>query len=316
MDEFTGLIGRNNELNAGLVTLRKGGNLLLTGPAGVGKIALLRGLYNAMRGERPCLWVSQGAAKEQAYQLAVQTFEQIGLVVPPSLIAKRFQNAARKNGVQWKMIERSVGRMPARECITMVVDSLMANGETVPLVYFESLELPPSQAVFFTSILEVAQVAACMDTSNRRIRIQRVLWKFPEQDRITVKPLPQEACREIAEQWLRKFPIRFDSERTRAAFLRSVEQDSGGMPVAIKGMLETASTESVVTRELVRGFVHEAGVTYIDMTPVVVLLAGGIMAARYIGRGIGNVELTLLAGIGMGLLLVIRFFIMPMMLRK
>ncbi len=316
MDEFTGLIGRNSELNTGLVTLRKGGNLLLTGPAGVGKIALLRGLCNAMRNERPCLWVSQGSAKEQAYQLAMQTFEQIGLVVPASLVPKKFQKTARKNGVEWKMIDRTVSRMPAKECIGMVVDSLEAKSETIPLVFFESLELPPSQATFFTSILEVAQVAASMDETNRRIRIQRVLWKFPEQDRLVIKPLPQEACREIAEQWLKKFPIRFDSERTRAAFLRSVEQDSGGMPVAIKGMLETASTEPVVTREIVRGFVHEAGVTYIDLTPVIVLLAAGIMAARYIGRGIGNVELTLLAGMGMGLLLVIRFFIMPMMLKK
>lgn len=316
MDEFTGLIGRDRELESGLATLRKGANLLITGTAGVGKIALLRGLFNAVKGEKVCLWVPQGAAKDQAYKLALQVHEQLGLVVPESLVPKRHQVPARKHGVQWKWIERSVRRMPAKECMNMVVDSLEAHSDQVTvLAFFEALEMPPTQAEQFVRILEIAQVAACMDDTNRRVRIQRILWQFPEQERIALKPLPQEACRQIAEQWLKQFPVRFDSDRTRAAFLRAVEQDSGGMPVAIRGMLESAAIEPEVTRATVRGFVHEAGINYVDMTPVVILLAAVIMAARYVGRGIGNVELTLLAGIGMGLLLVIRFFIMPLMMK-
>lgn len=314
MDEFTGLIGRDREIESGLTTLRKGANLLITGPAGVGKIALLRGLYYALRAEKTCLWLPQAPAKDQAYKLAVQIHEQLGLLVPENLIPKRYQNQARKHGVRWQWIERSVRRMPAKECLAMVVASLEAQAERITaLAFFEALEMPPAQAEQFVKILDIAQVAACMDDTNRRVRIQRILWQFPEQERIALKPLPQEACREIAEQWLKKFPIRFDSERTRAAFLRAVEQDSGGMPIAIRGMLESAATEPEVTRAAVRGFVHEAGVRYLDMTPVVVLFAAGIMAARYIGRGIGSSELYLLAGIGMGLLLVIRFFVMPLM---
>ena len=38
----------------------------------------------------------------------------------------------------------------------------------------ETLEVPPSQAELFAVILDCAQVVACMDDSNRRVRIDRL----------------------------------------------------------------------------------------------------------------------------------------------
>jgi hypothetical protein len=42
-------------------------------------------------------------------------------------------------------------------------------------------------------------------------------------------------------------PIRFADERTRARFVRHVAQDSGGVPAAIRGMLERAEAEEEIT---------------------------------------------------------------------
>lgn len=306
------LVGRDRELQSGLATLRKGANLLITGRAGIGKTALLRALHDTLADERPCFWIPDGTAKEQAYELARQTHESVGLRVPEMLIPRRFLGRARREGVRWHWIERSVRRMPSKECVLMVADSLAANGAEV-LVFMESLELPPTQAEQFAAVLEVVQVAACMDSTNRRERIRRLLWQFPDQQRIELRPLTRDASREIAERWLRENPVRFESDRVRSVFLRAVEQDSGGVPAAVMGMLESAANEPEITRAKVREFAHEAGVTYIDMTPVVILGVAGVIAARYIARGVGSTELYVLAGIGIGLAVAVRFFVMPMM---
>ncbi|MBK5942677.1 hypothetical protein [Halorhodospira halophila] len=62
--------------------------------------------------------------------------------------------------------------------------------------------------------------------------------------------------------------MRFEPPRVQAAFLRAVVQDSGGVPAAIEGMLEQTASEPAVTRAKVRAFAYEAGMRYLDMTPV------------------------------------------------
>lgn len=53
--------------------------------------------------------------------------------------------------------------------------------------------------------------------------------------------------------------MRFESERVREAFLRAVGQDSGGVPAAIRGMLEGASSEAEVTRARDDARLHAQG---------------------------------------------------------
>lgn len=239
------IVGRDRELKRGLATLRKGTNLLITGRAGIGKTALLAALYAALEDERPCLWIPEGTAKEQSYHLAKQAHQRVGLRVPETLIPARFLGRARREGVHWHWIARSIRRMPSRECVAMVADSL-ATSDAPLLVCMESLELPPSQAEQFAVILEVAQVAAGMDSTNRRERIRRLLWRFPEQERIDLRPLSREASRSIAEQWLDENLVRFESPRVRSAFLRAVEQDSGDLNKALKMAEKSAHIDATL----------------------------------------------------------------------
>jgi hypothetical protein len=138
-----------------------------------------------------------------------------------------------------------------------------------------------------------------MDAKNRRVRIEKLLWQF--QATIELGPLSQKQARTIAERWLEASPIRFPSQRVRASFLRHVAQDSGGVPAAIEGMLIAAANDGEVTPAKVRAYAHEAGVTYLDMTPVVILGAVVFMAMRYISRGISETELLVLSGVGSAL---------------
>jgi hypothetical protein len=300
--EITGFVGRDHELKLAEVALAKGNNLLVTGRAGIGKSAFLRELHARLSTGRVCLWVPEGNVKAIAYELARQVHERVGLTVPESLVPMRHRMRARRTGqVRWEWIGRTLGRLPVRESIELVARSLAGKGV---LIFIESLEVAPTQAEFFALLLEQAQVAAAMDDTNRRVRIDRLLWRFRE--RIELKPLPAAQCRAIAEQWLVARPVRFESERVRMAFLRAVEQDSGGVPAAIRGMLEAAAAEAEVTRATVRAFTHKAGVRYLDMTPTLVLGLMAVVAGRYIARGINSNELYILSGIGIALFIGVR----------
>lgn len=302
MDETTGFIGRDRELTLAEAALAKGNNLLVSGRAGIGKSAFLRALYERLVRVRVCLWLPEGNVKAVTNDLARQVHALVGLSVPEDLVPQRYRMKLRRVGrVEWEWINRVVTRLPARESMELVARSLK---DRDALVFIESLEVPPTQAEFFTVLLDNAQVAAAMDDTNRRVRIERLLWRFRE--RVELKPLPAADCRAIAEQWLATRPVRFESDRVREAFLRAVEQDSGGVPAAIRGMLEAASAEAEVTRATVRAFMHRAGVRYMDMTPTLVLGMMLVVAGRYIASGLNNNELYILSGIGIALFLGLR----------
>jgi len=155
---------------------------------------------------------------------------------------------------------------------------------------------PPTQAAALHELAEVAQLAACMDVDNRRVRIQRLLWRF--QREVQLQPLTKGQVRTLAERWLESHPIEFDSDRVRESFIRAVQLDSGGVPAAVEGMLVAATNDGEVSRSRIREYRHEAAAVYWDMTPLLMVLVIGFMALRYISRGIGETELLVLAGVG------------------
>ncbi len=175
------------------------------------------------------------------------------------------------------------------------------------LVFIESLEAPPSQAELFARIIDEAQVVAAMQESNRRVRIERILWRF--QERVELKPLPAAECETITIRWLDRQPLRFSSSATERRFLRHVVQDSGGVPASVRGMLEAAAKEQEITPAKARGFTHEVGVRYLDMTPTLIVVFVVAMAARYIARGIHDNELYIVSGVLFALAIGLRYLV-------
>jgi type II secretory pathway predicted ATPase ExeA len=306
MDALAGFVGRNAELMTALEAARKGNNLLVIGRAGIGKSAFLRRLRELLveeGGLAPTVWVPFGTTKGALLEMARQLHVVAGLSIPATLLPSRNLARAKRNGtLPWSELVRTMRRLPVTESADLIADTLAKRRF---LVVLESLEVPPSQAELFARVLERAQVIAAMDDKNRRSRIDRLLWRFPV--RIELKPLPLEDCTAIVEQRLAETPMRFSDETTRVRFVRHVARDSGGIPAAIEGMLETARKEREITPAMARGFAHEAGVRYVDMTPLVILLIVIAMAARYVSRGLGDVEMLVLSGVATALFMGLRF---------
>ncbi|MCP4468827.1 MAG: ATP-binding protein [Halieaceae bacterium] len=307
MEAITGFVGRSEQIAEAVLALRSGNSLVVKGRAGIGKSSFLRQLHLQLSSEAPCFWLPDTNGKAAVFDLAEQVHDRLSLKVPERFIPDRYRGRAHQSGiVQWEWIKRSISRAPARDTADLVMVSLR---DREGIVFLESLEVPPTQAEFYHGLAEVAQIAAAMDQDNRRVRIQRLLWRF--QKSIELKPLTREQSRELALRWLVKRPIRFTSNRVREAFLRAVEQDSGGVPAAIEGMLLSATNDGEVTPVSIRAYRHEAGTSYLDMTPALVIAVIGFMAMRYVSRGIGEVELLVMSGVASAL-----FYGLTMLLRR
>ena len=102
----------------------------------------------------------------------------------------------------------------------------------------------------------------------------------------------------------------------RSSFIRAVVRDSAGIPAAVQGMLDLTLIQRHVTRSTLRELGHEAAVTYLDMTPILVIISVGFMALRYISRGMGMKELMVLAGVGTSMFYLLLYFTRFMSARR
>jgi len=278
----------------------------------MGKSSLIRHVRDKLQGQgMAVLWVPDAPTKATLEQLLRQLHESLGLVLPVALLGPRMKaKAQREGGLEWADLARTLRRLPVAEASDIVMATLR---KAPVIVCFDALEVPAQKAELFARIMGVAQVLAGMDEKNRRVRIERMLWRF--QCVIELKPLPLEVCEQITQKWLEARPLRFSDSRTRARFIRHVAQDSGGVPAAIRGMLDKAEKEGEITPALARSFTHEAGVRYLDMTPVLILLLVVAMAGRYVSRGIGEIEMLVLSGVASALFMGLRFFFWQMRMR-
>ena len=293
METVTGFVGRDLELEQAISALNSGASIVVKGWPGIGKSAFLRQVFKRLSAEKPCIWVPDKNLKAMTFEIAEQVHRQVSLKVPERYIPQRYRAQAYQTGqISWEIIKRTVSRAPSIDVMQLVFESLRGKGV---IVFIDSLEVPPSQAEMFQELGNVAQLAACLSEENRRIRIQKLLWKF--QQTIELKPLRKDQVRLLVESWLNKKELYFSSNNIRESFIRAVVQDSGGVPTAIEGMLAAATNDGEVTRARVRNYRHEAGTRYVDMMPVIVIAALGFMAMRYVSRGMGVVELYVLSGV-------------------
>ncbi|MDZ7808972.1 MAG: hypothetical protein U5L11_01045 [Arhodomonas sp.] len=190
-------------------------------------------------------------------------------------------------------------RLPVAETTDIVASSL-EGGQFV--VFLDSLEVPPSQAEFFAQVVDRAQTVAAMDDANRRVRIERLLWRFGE--RIELRPL--------APGGQRGGRARAAGRRGRAVSgipargigsARHVARESGGVPAAIVGMVQAAEQQGEIAPAEARSWTHDAGATVRRHDP------GGGARRRRVRRaalssaaGMGATDIYVLSGIATALL--------------
>jgi len=301
MDRIVGLIGRDEVVEELIAEIRKGKNVILTGGIGMGKSVVLKTALEQL-GDKVELVIKlhDHQAKGQFVEMARQMLMQ-GLVTAEQLeLPAKFQDIPAEQ-IEWSDIRNRVNRMNMRD-LTQVIIPALSDLKVKPVIAVDDLStLTPTQMMFWLAIFEKAQVLGC--ASEKKPGIKKLWWKMKE---IKIKPLPAVVVKQMVKDYITAKGMLIESPDQ---YISHVVKQSAGIPQAIFDMLEESSKERVIDKRTVRAMRHDAGVKYLDFTPMVMLLGALIVSMRYIGMGTGDKTLYIMGGMGAALFLTFKFFI-------
>jgi len=299
MDNLIGLFGREELVGDLVAEIKKGKHVILTGPVGIGKSAVLR---EALKRAPIDLLIKLDdyQAKGQFIEIAKQMLE-LGLLSAKELgLPVKFHNLPIAD-IDWKEVKNQINRMSMRDLTHAIIPAL-ARADTRAVIAVDDLtSLTPTQMAFWLAIFDHAQVVGC--ASEKKPRVKKLWWKMKD---IAVKPLPQDVIRKVVKAYIVKKGILIESPDL---YISHVVKQSGGVPQAIYDMLDESGKERIIDKRKVREMRHEAGISYLDFTPMVMILGAVIVSMRYIGMGTGDKTLYIMGGMGAALFLTFRFFI-------
>jgi hypothetical protein len=280
------VIGRESERARLLANVARGRHTLLVGPIGAGKTHLLR----AVAAEVP----------EALYVPHVQPLRLCLLGLAERLHA-RGQLVLADGATApetWPEAARLLNRATVRELTAVVVASLRARPTVLIL---DSLEAAtPAMAPILEACLDPAVVLGA--TRDCRPGLQKLWWAF---ERLDLPPLARDEARALL--WTAVDRARISDP---ALFEATVLEQAAGNPHAIVEMARQVPAEGPVALEAIRALQHGAGLRYLDLTPVLLLVAAGLVAARFVALGLDNRDLYILAGTLGALFFVVRVLLM------
>ena len=267
------VFGRKGVIEEIKASLNKYESVLLIGPIGIGKTHILRHIPKIMGPNT--LYISS-----------------------PSPIKNMLTQICDKLNPEWRKQIKT--RASTREITDFIVKS---RGAKPPILIIDNLNnLKISDVDTFLSLL--GNFAILSDTDEIKPRLKQIWWKFK---RIELKALSENAAKELIRYLTQNLSISdYEMLETRVMTL------SSRLPLAIVDMVHQVSHRPVVTRDAVREVYHEAGIHYRDWTALIVILWGIMIMFRFVALGTHSFEGYILAGFGMAIMMITRFFMFRM----
>ena len=302
MKHITGLIGRDDFVARVTREARKGRHILLTGPVGVGKSAVLDAVIDRLivRSDLVVLHVNEHQAKGQFLEIARGLLES-GLLKPSALELNDELDELDPSAIQWLKIKRQAGRLSIRDLTAVIVPVLHANKGRVLIAVDDLTGVTPTLVAFWLAVCDAAQLISC--ANEKRKNVAKLWWKMTE---IEVPPLSPESARALAQEYMTETWMLVESP---PLCVGHVVQQANGNPQALADLLADSSKERVVDKARIREMRHAAGVRYFDFTPVMIIALASVVGARYLAIGTGDTELYIFAGMVAAVVISARVFI-------
>ena len=302
MKHITGLIGRDDLVEKVAREARKGRHILLTGPVGVGKSAVLDAVIDRLivRRDLVVLHVNEHQAKGQFLEIARGLLES-GLLKPSALELDDGLDALDPAAIQWLKIKRQAGRLSIRDLTAAIVPALHANKGRVLVAVDDLTSVTPTLVAFWLAVCDAAQLISC--ANEKRKNVAKLWWKMAE---IEVPPLSAESARALAQEYLTQTGMLVESP---PLFVGHVVKQANGNPQALADLLADSSKERLVDKARIREMRHAAGVRYFDFTPVMIVALASVVGARYLAIGTGDTELYIFAGMVAAVVISLRVFL-------
>ncbi|MFZ1059137.1 MAG: AAA family ATPase [Candidatus Rokuibacteriota bacterium] len=276
------LIGRATELRRLQENVAKGRHSLLVGKVGLGKSHLLRVLTREL--PRSIYLDQVRPLRLSLLDLcqALHTRRDLTLTAPDA---------------PWPDALKKLQRLNIRELTEVIARSLHDKGYVLILDQLEGLT--PTTAPTMERLLAEALVLGA--ASQLKPALQKVWWAF---DRIDLQPLGRDEARELL--WALADPGQIADP---AMFEAKVLAQADGNPYALVEMVRQVAGERQVGLQAIRDLHHGAGVRYLDITPVLLLLGAVIVAARFVALGLNDPDLYIIAGSLGAVFFVARYFL-------
>jgi len=300
-----GLIGRDELLADLRREVTKGRHVLLTGPAGIGKSALLRALYTHLQTTgAPAVFLEQASpAKPMLVELAHQLHERFHALPYADLLGDKAAHTA-PEALAWHDLHKAVSRLQIRD-LAHVLFTALEQVQPRCILVMDALEhVTPTQHAILLRLFQKAQIVGATTGKKPDGHLARLSWGFKL---VEVPPLADQDCLTIVERFIAQRHILVGYP---AMFRRHVLKAAGGSPEALRDILENAAKEGLIVKKYIRQEVqHQAGEHYFDLTPFALLGIFGVMAARFLARGMDSQDLYIVAGVSGALLMFARFFL-------
>ncbi|MGY6217379.1 ATP-binding protein [Methylolobus aquaticus] len=301
MHRITGVVGRDELIDTIRREIGKGKHVLVTGAVGIGKSTVLNAALDVIPDRRTVIRLLDHQAKGQFVEMARQMLA-LGLLPAKALDLPEKYQAMAPAEIPWEDIKRQVNRLSIRD-LTQAIIPALADCDEKPLIAVDDLTfLTPTQQAFWLAVFDHAQIAGCACEKKQGLR--KLWWKMRE---IAVAPLAPETSKAIVQTYITRKGVLIESPEL---YVSHVVKQAGGNPQAIQDMLDESAKERVIDKRKVREMRHEAGVRYLDFTPVMLVAGAGIVAMRYVAMGLGDRMLYVMAGIAAALFLSFRLLVM------
>jgi hypothetical protein len=275
---------------------------LVLGPAGVGKSHLL----SVVRGPRIVRIRSLSPARQTLLQIAEDLFEAGALRAQAGV-------AGRAAKTRPSASARPAGPAPAHPDFPAFLKQ-----HTRTTVYgwtrLVTQAVPPRQWLLIVDdVSGLTRVQGqLLDQLGERFAILAAAIELPRAERRRFARFKRvqlaNLCRKDATQLMRQrlAGARMDNPRLAEAYLW---HQSVGNPRALVEMIEQLRREPAITEDAARNLEYPGARPQLDLTPIILIPAVFLVAARFVARGLGDTEAYILAGVGAALVMGLQFLL-------
>ncbi|MBI2503811.1 MAG: tyrosine-type recombinase/integrase [Candidatus Latescibacteria bacterium] len=312
-------VGRQTELQQLQAHADQRVDTLLLGPAGVGKSHLLAQLS----GERLIRLVRLSPPKQALLEIAealhsrgvfqpttgASSLPTAGEPVPPSAAesvqgpqgeSATGRSAGRAPQEDFEVFKKQHHRTSIQGWLRLVLDAV--EKDQWVLVIDDLSGLSPYLGRLLDQLGGKFRIIAALREVKRGYTSH-----FSRFERLSLANLSRRETQQLLRQHLAGLAV-----EDRTLLETHLWEHSGGNPRALLEMIERLRREPGVSCEAVRQLHHPGAHRQIDLTPIILIPAVLLVAARFIARGLGDTEAYILAGIGAALVMGAQFFLFRM----
>jgi hypothetical protein len=279
------MIGHQTELTKLMENIQKGQPTLLLGDIGVGKSYLLRQVQADL--DKAIYVETMSPLKSALFEILQVVHRNDDLEV----------EGVEAEYLAWPELLKKLNRLNIKELIDTIVKNIKNKEYVLLLDHLENAT--PSMAKRIETMMEYATLVGA--ANKLKSSLKKLWWRF---EKIEIPPLNKDESRELLWSLLSK-----DNMDDAQLLEQIVLNQANGNPLSIIELAQKAQHEENLSPESIRELKHQAGVRFIDITPIFFVVGALVIATRFIALGLNSTELYIFAGVAGGFFMGLRYFL-------